>query len=208
MKSVLVSLIGRFYDPEEGQVLVNGVDVRDLSFATLRSRISMVLQESVLFAGTIRENVAFGAPEIDQNDLEKAAEIACATEFIHTRPQGWDEPVGARGTGLSGGQRQRIAIARAVAVNPDIVILDDVTSSLDLATEQAIVDHLYREFSGKTAIIISQKINTIRRSDRIVVMDAGRITAIGHHDELRVTNETYRTICETQLAWGAGELPV
>lgn len=197
-KSSLVNLIARFYDPEEGTVLVDDLDVHDLSFDTLRTRVSIVLQETVLFSGTIRDNTAFSAPDASQADLERAAEIACALEFINDKPDGWNSSVGERGAGLSGGQRQRIAIARAIAAAPDVIILDDVTSSLDATTERQIVEGLYREFKSRTAIIISQKINTIRYADRIIIMEDGRIIAEGSHEELLRTDQTYRTIFETQ----------
>jgi ATP-binding cassette subfamily B multidrug efflux pump len=197
-KSSLVNLISRFYDPEEGSVLVDDVDVRDLAFDTLRTRVSTILQETVLFSGSIRDNVAFGSSNATDDELERAAEIACATEFIREKPDGWNASVGERGTGLSGGQRQRVAIARAVAVRPDIIVLDDVTSSLDVTTERRIVESLYREFKDRTAIVISQKINTILSADRIIVMENGRIIATGTHEELLKSDTTYRTIFETQ----------
>jgi ATP-binding cassette, subfamily B, multidrug efflux pump len=208
-KSSLVHLIPRFYDPEGGSVHLDDVDVRDITFDTLRTRVAMVLQETVLFSGTIRENVAFSAPGASQTDLERAAEIACADEFINEKPERWDASVGERGAGLSGGQRQRLAIARAVAAKPDIIVLDDVTSSLDATTERRIVEALYREFKDRTAIIISQKINTIRYADRIVVMEGGCIVAEGTHEQLIQSDATYRTIVETQsgLATPRGRIP-
>jgi ATP-binding cassette subfamily B multidrug efflux pump len=205
-KSSLVNLIPRLYDPEEGSILVDDTDVRDLSFDTLRTRIAIVLQETVLFSGTIHDNIAYSAPNAATAYLKRASEIACASEFINDKPEGWNALVGERGAGLSGGQRQRVAIARAVAADPDVIILDDVTSSLDLATEKHIIEGLYREFRNRTAIIISQKIHTIREADRIAVMENGRITAIGSHESLMQTNETYRTIYETQSGAARGTL--
>jgi ATP-binding cassette subfamily B protein len=202
-KSSLVNLIPRFYDPEEGCVLVDDIDVRDLTFNSLRSRIAVVLQETVLFSGTIRDNVAFGAPQASAEDLERAVEIACVKEFIEDKPEGWDAAVGERGAGLSGGQRQRVAVARAIAANPDILILDAVPSSLDAAPERRIVEGLYRDFKNRTTLIISQKISTIRFADRILVMENGCILAAGTHEELLRSDETYRTIYETQAGSAA-----
>ena len=202
-KSTLAHLIPRFYDPEQGSVWVDGINVRDLAFDTLRTRIALVLQETVLFSGTVRDNIAFAAPDAPSAELEHAAAVACADEFIELSPEGWNTPVGQRGAGLSGGQRQRVAIARAVAARPDVIVLDDVTSSLDAATERRLIENLYREFQGRTAIIISQKVNTIRHADRIAVMEGGRIADVGTHEELLRINPTYRTIHETQAGIGS-----
>ena len=203
-KSTLAALIPRYYDPDEGSVLVGGMDIREASLSDLRTRVIVALQESLLLTGTIRENVAYGARSKSEGgvtgSLVRAATIAGALEFIEQKEQGWEEHVGERGVGLSGGQRQRIAIARAIAAEPDILVLDDVTSALDASTERSIVSNIYRELTNRTVIIISQKVNTVRLSDRIVVMDEGRIVGEGTHEELLESNPMYREIHETQSA--------
>ena len=205
-KSTLAALIPRYYDPDSGSVLVAGVDAREAALDELRRTAIVALQESLLLTGTIRENVGYAAVPVDgapgtaapDSRLRRAAELACATDFIDEREEGWEAHVGERGVGLSGGQRQRIAIARAIAADPSILVLDDVTSALDAQTEREIVSSLYRELREKTVIVISQRVNTVRLADRIIVMDEGRICGEGTHDSLLETNEIYREIAETQ----------
>ena len=199
-KSSLANLIPRLYDVDSGAIRIDDINIREMSLATLRERISLVLQETILMSGSIRENLAFGRPDASEAELTDVAEIACARDFIEEKDDGWDEFVGERGAGLSGGQRQRIAIARAILSNPEILILDDVTSSLDAKTEKRIVANLYRKLHDKTVLIISQKVNTIMMADRIVLMENGRIVAHGSHDDLLGRNDMYREIYETQSA--------
>lgn len=199
-KSTLANLIPRFYDPEAGRVLIDGLNVRSYDFQTLRRPITMVLQETVLFSRSIRENVAFGKENADDQQIRMACDISCASEFIAEKEYGLDEHVGERGAGLSGGQRQRVAIARALVSDPDILILDDATSSVDLRTERELIDNLYRNRKHRTTIIISQKINAVRQADRIVLFKEGRIEAVGSHDELMASSAMYREIFDTQSA--------
>jgi ATP-binding cassette, subfamily B, multidrug efflux pump len=205
-KSSLAALIPRLYDVDCGTIAIDGVDVRDYSLESLRRRVTLVLQETVLLSGTILDNVAYayrrkeGSPTEPDESITRAAEIACAREFIEEKEHGWHEHVGERGSGLSGGQRQRVAIARAILSDPDILILDDVTSALDASTERQIVASLYRELRDKTVIFISQKVNSLMMTDRVVVLEEGQIAGVGTHDELLESNQTYREIYETQSA--------
>lgn len=195
-KSSLACLIPRLYDPRAGRILVDGVDIRGYDPSELRKKIGIVLQDPILFSGGIKENILYGNPGGSQDIAERAARISQALPIIEEK--GWDAGIGERGSGLSGGQRQRVTIARAIASNPSIIILDDVTSSLDLETEKKVTRGIYDELNNVTVLIISQKIQTIKESDRIIVMDKGRISGIGTHNELLKSSDIYRRIAETQ----------
>ncbi len=200
-KSTLVNLIPRFYDATGGSVRLDGHDVRDVTLSSLRSQIGIVLQETLLFSGTVRDNIAYGRPDATQQEIEAAARAAQADGFIRRLPRGYDTVVGERGVGLSGGQRQRIAIARALLVDPRLLILDDSTSAVDAETEAAIreaLDRLMRE-GHRTVFVIAQRISTVRDADVILVLDEGRIAAQGTHEELLRESELYNEILGSQL---------
>ncbi len=198
-KTTLVSLIPRFYDPTRGRVLIDGHDLRTLELTTLRRQIGMVLQTSLLFSTTIRENIAYGRPDATEEEIIAAAKAAQAHEFIMRMPQGYDTVVGERGVTLSGGQRQRIAIARALLMDPRILILDDATSSVDTETEHLILQALFRLMQGRTTFIIAQRVATVKHADLILVMEKGRIVQMGTHEELLQQPGLYREIYELQL---------
>jgi ATP-binding cassette subfamily B protein len=199
-KTSLVNLIPRFYDVTEGAVLVDGYDVRQVDLVTLRKQIGIVLQTSLLFSSTIRENIAYGSPEASLDDIIAAAKAAQADEFIQELPEGYDTVVGERGITLSGGQRQRIAIARALLLNPRILILDDSTSSVDTQTELLIQRALINLMHGRTTFVIAHRLSTVHRADLILVMDDGRIVEKGTHAELLAQGGLYREIYELQLS--------
>lgn len=198
-KTTIVNLLPRFYDVSEGRVVIDGRDVRDVTIESLRAQIGVVLQETTLFSGTIRENIAFGRPEATMDEVIAAARAAAAHEFITQFPQGYDTPVGERGATLSGGQKQRIAIARALVMNPRILVLDDSTSSVDFTTEALIQKALDSLMMNRTSFVIAQRISTVRGADQILVLDKGKIVARGRHDELLETSEIYADICTSQL---------
>jgi ATP-binding cassette subfamily B protein len=205
-KSSLVSLIPRFYDVTEGRVTVGGVDVRALSQEELRQRIGVAMQEAVLFSGTIAENIRHGRLSATDEELRDAAMAAQADEFIRAIPEGYAAALGQRGVNLSGGQKQRMAIARALARRPDILILDDSTSAVDVATEariQAALDAWLAD--GGTRIVVAQRISTVLLADKIIVLDDGRIVAEGTHAELLRSSQIYREIYESQLGTGSSE---
>lgn len=200
-KSTLVNLVPRFYDVAKGEVKLDGHDVRDVTLSSLRSQIGIVLQETRLFSGSVRDNIAFGKPDATDEEVERAAQDAQAHEFIEALPEEYGTVIGERGLGLSGGQRQRIAIARALLVDPRLLILDDSTSAVDAETEAAIqetLDRLMREES-RTVFVIAQRVSTVRDADLILVLDEGEIAARGTHEELTRDSELYNEILGSQL---------
>jgi ATP-binding cassette subfamily B protein len=201
-KSSLVHLVPRFYDATSGRILVDGIDVRDLRQEDLRRSIGIALQETVLFSGTVRDNIRWGRPDATDDEVIAAARAAQAHDFILELPGGYDAPVGQRGANLSGGQKQRIAIARALLVRPAVLILDDSTSAVDVETETRIQESLEGTAHPPTRIVIAQRISTVLRADTILVLDDGRIVAEGTHAELLAASPIYRDIHDSQLGTG------
>ncbi len=198
-KTTLSSLVPRFYDVDSGRVLVDGADVRDVKLASLRRAIGVIAQDPFLFSTTVRDNIAFGLPDLTDAEIERVARLAQAHEFVERLPQGYDTVIGERGITLSGGQRQRIAIARALAVDPRILILDDATASVDATTEARIRAGLREVMSGRTTLIIAHRLSTIALADEIVVLDEGRIACRGTHEELLERSSIYREIYDHGL---------
>jgi len=199
-KSSIINLIPRFYDVTKGRVLIDGHDIRDVTLESLRAQIGIVLQETTLFTGTIRENIAYGKPKATMDEVITVAKAAQAHEFISELQDGYNTGVGERGVGLSGGQKQRIAIARALLIDPHILIMDDSTSSVDAETEYKIQKALEELQKGRTTFVIAQRISTVRDADKILLLDQGRLSAEGTHKELIQTSELYVEILETQFA--------
>jgi ABC-type multidrug transport system fused ATPase/permease subunit len=198
-KTTLTSLVPRFYDVTSGRVTVDGADVRDVTLTSLRRSIGVISQDPFLFSATVRENITFGAPDLDDAEVERIARLAQAHEFVAELPEGYETVIGERGITLSGGQRQRLAIARALAVDPRILILDDATASVDATTEARIRTGLREAMQNRTTLIIAHRLSTIALADEIVVLDEGRIAARGTHDELLETTPVYRDIYEHGL---------
>jgi subfamily B ATP-binding cassette protein MsbA len=197
-----VSLIPRFYDVQAGEVLIDGHDVRDYKLKELRDQIGYVLQDTILFRGTIRDNIAFGRPDASMAEITAAAELANAHDFITSMPLGYDTLVGDRGSTLSGGQRQRIGIARVVIRNNPILLLDEPTAALDSESEKLVIEALERVTKGKTVIAIAHRLSTIRNADKIVVITEGAVVEEGSHDELMKRDEVYAELHRAQFETG------
>src|ERR1044072_5642168 len=198
-KATLVALIPRFFDVTSGAILVDGHDIRSLRLSDLRSAIGMVPQETTLFGGTIRENIAYGKLDATDEEIKAVARAAHAHEFISEFPDGYETIVGERGVKLSGGQRQRVAIARALLKDPAILILDEATSSLDSESERLVQDALETLMQGRTTFVIAHRLSTVRRADKIVVLDAGMIIEEGSHQELLANQGLYKQLYEIQF---------
>jgi ABC-type multidrug transport system fused ATPase/permease subunit len=200
-KTTLVSLIPRFYDPTDGTISIDGVDVRQMTLNSLRDSISVVLQEPILFSSSVEENIKYGKLEASHEEVVTAARAAQAHDFIELMPEQYSSTLGEAGSQLSGGERQRISIARAVLKDAPILILDEPTSALDSRAEARVFEALRRLMKGRTTIVIAHRLSTIRDADKIAVLDGGEIDA-GRHEELLARNELYRELCE-RLSLGA-----
>jgi subfamily B ATP-binding cassette protein MsbA len=198
-KSTLVNLIPRFFDVTSGAILIDGYDLRYLTLSSLRRQVAQVSQETILFNDTVRNNIAYGQPEVNAAVVEQAARAALAHDFIMGMPQGYDTVIGEKGFRLSGGERQRLAIARAILKNSPILILDEATSALDAESESLVQAALANLMQGRTVLVIAHRLGTIRRANRIAVLEDGRITAIGPHEELLNISPTYQRLYQLQF---------
>lgn len=206
-KSSLINLLPRFYDVQEGRVAIDGLDVREVTLDSLRTQIGLAPQETILFSGTTRDNIRYGRPNASEEEVIAAAKAAQAHDFIMSFPDGYDTLIGQRGVNLSGGQKQRLAIARALLMNPRVLILDDSTSSVDVETEAKIQAALDQFRAGRTIVLVAQRISSVLSADKIVVLDRGRIAAMGNHRELMISSPIYREIYQSQLGNAVGGAP-
>ena len=203
-KSTLVSLLPRYYDPESGSIRLDGADLRELDPAELRKQVGLVFQEAFLFSATIAENLRYGRPEATQEEIEQAAKQSAAHDFIRHLPHGYDTMVGERGVSLSGGQRQRLTIARALVMNPRVLVFDDATAAVDAVTEKRLFEGIRSAAKGRTALVVSQRVTSVRWCDRIAVIEEGRVSAVGTHQELIESSPLYREIATHQSLVAAG----
>ena len=206
-KSTLASLLLRFYDPDRGQVLVDGVDVRELATRELRRNIGLVLQEPTLFHGSVRQNICYGKADASPEEVLAAGKIANAHQFLTKLPEGYDTEIGERGVRVSQGEKQRISIARAILPDPPILILDEATASVDTETERLIQSALDRLIAGRTVLAIAHRLSTLRNADRIIVLSEGRIAEIGSHNDLYERQGLYYDLCQAQSMVGEAISP-
>jgi len=199
-KSTIVNLIPRFYDITSGNLLIDGVDIKEISNKDLRKIVGFVPQKGILFSGTIESNIKYGNPNMSDEQMIEAAQIAQATEFIDSKPEKYKEPIAQGGSNVSGGQKQRLSIARAIAIDPEILVFDDSFSALDFKTDSTLRAELAKKTKDKTVIIVAQRINTILNADQIIVLEDGKIVGKGTHEELIKNNETYKQIALSQLS--------
>lgn len=199
-KSTVVNLIPRFYDVTDGEILVDGINIKNVKQKDLRKKIGYVPQKGVLFSGDIESNIKYGGEDITEEEMNKSTEIAQALEFINEKEEKYKTPISQGGANVSGGQKQRLSIARALAINPEVVVFDDSFSALDYKTDANLRKAISEKMSDKTIIIVAQRINTILNADQIVVLDEGKIVGIGKHEELMNICEVYRDIALSQLS--------
>jgi ATP-binding cassette subfamily B protein len=198
-KSALMGLVPRFYDVTSGRILFDGHDIRDLSLDDLRRSIGIVFQESFLFSNTVRANISFGYPDATEEQVEAAAKVAAAHDFIMEMPKGYDTILNEAGSNLSGGQRQRLAIARAILLEPSVLLLDDPTAAIDAETEQEILEAMARAIEGRTTFVVAHRLSTLKKADRIIVLDKGRVVQIGNHSELIDSSGLYQSLAKLQI---------
>ena len=203
-----MQLIPRYYDPTRGRILLDGIDVRHIDVDELRRAASLVFQEAFLFSATVAENIAYGNPGLDRSEIERCAKLAAADTFVRELPDGYDTMVGERGVSLSGGQRQRLTIARALARNPRVMVFDDATASVDAVTEKRLFEGIQEAARGRTTLVISQRVPSVRWCDRIAVLDGGVVTAVGSHTELLSSSPLYREIESHQRLGATSDNPV